>query len=58
MKITLHDTYHSNYVIVIGLCSLSGVGVAPGSVVISSGALNGELREEYVQWIAGKKVIP
>lgn len=40
----------------VRLGTSGGVGVAPGTVVISSGALNGELNEEYVQWIAGKKV--
>lgn len=30
--------------------------MAPGSVVISTVAVNGELQEEYVQWIAGKRV--
>uniref|UniRef100_A0A1I7YMB5 PNP_UDP_1 domain-containing protein n=1 Tax=Steinernema glaseri TaxID=37863 RepID=A0A1I7YMB5_9BILA len=33
-----------------------GVGVAPGTVVVSSGALNGELLEAHVQYIMGKRV--
>ncbi|ETN77814.1 uridine phosphorylase [Necator americanus] len=33
-----------------------GVGVEPGTVVITTGAMNGELTDKYVQWINGKKV--
>ncbi|KAF8365673.1 upp-1 [Pristionchus pacificus] len=40
----------------VRLGTSGGVGVAPGSVVISTVAVNGELQEEYVQWIAGKRV--
>ncbi|GMR54434.1 hypothetical protein PMAYCL1PPCAC_24629, partial [Pristionchus mayeri] len=44
-------------VIFVRMGTSGGVGVSPGSVIISSGALNGELNEEYVQWIGGKKVV-
>ncbi|CEF67115.1 Nucleoside phosphorylase domain and Uridine phosphorylase, eukaryotic family-containing protein [Strongyloides ratti] len=40
----------------IRLGTSGGIGVEPGTVVISSGALNGELKQEYNQWIMGKKV--
>ncbi|GMT01504.1 hypothetical protein PENTCL1PPCAC_23679, partial [Pristionchus entomophagus] len=55
---TLKLLHHarSSDVCFVRLGTSGGVGVAPGSVVISSGALNGELNEEYVQWIAGRKV--
>ena len=34
-----------------------GVGVEPGTVIITSEAINGGLESGYVQYIAGKKVI-
>uniref|UniRef100_A0A0N4ZUS0 PNP_UDP_1 domain-containing protein n=1 Tax=Parastrongyloides trichosuri TaxID=131310 RepID=A0A0N4ZUS0_PARTI len=40
----------------IRLGTSGGIGVEPGTVIISSGALNGELKQEYTQWIMGKKV--
>ncbi|CAJ0941834.1 unnamed protein product, partial [Mesorhabditis belari] len=40
----------------IRLGTSGGVGVAPGTVVISDGAINGELKQKYVQWIAGERV--
>lgn len=43
------------YPAVIPLCP-AGVGVNPGSVVVTSAPVNGELKEEHVQFIAGKKV--
>ncbi|KJH47458.1 uridine phosphorylase [Dictyocaulus viviparus] len=33
-----------------------GVGIEPGTVVITTNAMNAELNNKYVQWIAGKKV--
>ncbi|CAJ0596818.1 unnamed protein product [Cylicocyclus nassatus] len=33
-----------------------GVGVEPGTVLITKNALNAALDEKYVQWIAGRKV--
>ncbi|CAJ0579149.1 unnamed protein product, partial [Mesorhabditis spiculigera] len=33
-----------------------GIGVAPGTVVISNGAMNGELTDKYVMYIQGKRV--
>ncbi|KAK6745570.1 hypothetical protein RB195_011974 [Necator americanus] len=33
-----------------------GVGVEPGTVVVTTGVMNGELTDKYVQWINGKKV--
>ncbi|KAK0407088.1 hypothetical protein QR680_018988 [Steinernema hermaphroditum] len=33
-----------------------GIGVNPGTVIVSTGALNGMLEESYVQYIMGKKV--
>ncbi|GMT18915.1 hypothetical protein PFISCL1PPCAC_10212, partial [Pristionchus fissidentatus] len=41
----------------IRLGTSGGVGVAPGSVVVTNAPVNGELNEEHVQWIAGKKVV-
>ncbi|GMT29243.1 hypothetical protein PFISCL1PPCAC_20540, partial [Pristionchus fissidentatus] len=41
----------------VRLGTSGGVGVPPGTVIISSCALNGELNEEYAQWIAGRKVV-
>ncbi|VDP27675.1 unnamed protein product [Heligmosomoides polygyrus] len=32
-----------------------GVGVEPGTVVVTTNAMNGELKEKYVQWIGGRK---
>ncbi|VDN00435.1 unnamed protein product [Onchocerca ochengi] len=43
-------------VIAIRLGTSGGVGVAPGTIVLSSGAVNGELFDEYVQFIMGEKV--
>ncbi|PAV62214.1 hypothetical protein WR25_00793 [Diploscapter pachys] len=40
----------------IRLGTSGGIGVAPGTVVISTAAMNGELTDKYVQWIAGKRV--
>uniref|UniRef100_A0A915A0I4 Nucleoside phosphorylase domain-containing protein n=1 Tax=Parascaris univalens TaxID=6257 RepID=A0A915A0I4_PARUN len=34
-----------------------GVGVEPGTVVLSTSALNGELQEYHIQYILGKKVL-
>ncbi|TKR78012.1 hypothetical protein L596_018888 [Steinernema carpocapsae] len=33
-----------------------GIGVAPGTVVVSSGAINGMLQETHVQYIMGQRV--
>ena len=33
-----------------------GLGVPPGTVLISSGAVNGEMQEYHIQYIMGKKV--
>ncbi|EPB80346.1 putative uridine phosphorylase [Ancylostoma ceylanicum] len=41
---------------IIRLGTSGGVGVEPGTVVVSKNAMNGELKEQYVQWIAGKRV--
>ncbi|CAJ0596820.1 unnamed protein product [Cylicocyclus nassatus] len=40
----------------IRLGTSGGVGVEPGTVVVSTNAMNGELTDKYVQWIAGKRV--
>ncbi|KAK0407793.1 hypothetical protein QR680_003599 [Steinernema hermaphroditum] len=40
----------------IRLGTSGGIGVAPGTVVVSSGAINGELLEAHVQYIMGKRV--
>lgn len=32
-----------------------GVGTAPGTVVLSSGGVNGELLDKHVQYIMGQK---
>uniref|UniRef100_A0A1I7X8G8 PNP_UDP_1 domain-containing protein n=1 Tax=Heterorhabditis bacteriophora TaxID=37862 RepID=A0A1I7X8G8_HETBA len=40
----------------IRLGTSGGVGVEPGTVVVSTAAMNGELEDKYVQWIAGRKV--
>uniref|UniRef100_A0AC35TUX1 PNP_UDP_1 domain-containing protein n=1 Tax=Rhabditophanes sp. KR3021 TaxID=114890 RepID=A0AC35TUX1_9BILA len=41
----------------IRLGTSGGIGVLPGTVVISSGALNGELKEEHIQYVMGQKVV-
>ncbi|VDN55135.1 unnamed protein product [Dracunculus medinensis] len=38
----------------IGTCG--GIGIPPGTLVISTSAVNGELKQEYVQYIMGKRV--
>lgn len=43
-------------VIAIRLGTSGGVGTAPGTVVLSDGAVNGELLEKYEQYIMGEKV--
>uniref|UniRef100_A0A0N4ZSU0 PNP_UDP_1 domain-containing protein n=1 Tax=Parastrongyloides trichosuri TaxID=131310 RepID=A0A0N4ZSU0_PARTI len=40
----------------IRLGTSGGVGVAPGTVVISSGGINGELKQEHIQYVLGNKV--
>ncbi|VDK70499.1 unnamed protein product, partial [Cylicostephanus goldi] len=40
----------------IRLGTSGGVGVEPGTVVVSTNAMNGELTDKYVQWIAGKRI--
>ncbi|VDM65021.1 unnamed protein product [Strongylus vulgaris] len=40
----------------VRLGTSGGVGVEPGTVVITKNAMNAELNEKYVQWIAGEKV--
>ncbi|KHN81572.1 Uridine phosphorylase 1 [Toxocara canis] len=44
-------------VTIFRLGTSGGLGVEPGTVVVSSGALNGELEEFYIQYIMGKKVL-
>ncbi|KHJ82583.1 putative uridine phosphorylase [Oesophagostomum dentatum] len=39
----------------IRLGTSGGVGVEPGTVVVTTNAMNGELTDKYVQWIAGKR---
>lgn len=41
----------------IRLGTSGGVGVDPGTVVVTSEAMNGGLESNYVQYIAGEKVI-
>ncbi|RCN51219.1 uridine phosphorylase [Ancylostoma caninum] len=41
---------------IIRLGTSGGVGVEPGTVVVSKNAMNAELKEQYVQIIAGKRV--
>lgn len=33
-----------------------GLGVQPGTLVVSSGAINGELEEFHIQYVMGKRV--
>ncbi|ETN72561.1 putative uridine phosphorylase [Necator americanus] len=33
-----------------------GIGVEPGTIIVSTNAINAELSEKYVQWIAGRRV--
>lgn len=40
----------------IRLGTSGGLGVPPGTVVISNGAVNGEVQEFHIQYIRGKKV--
>ncbi|VDN43163.1 unnamed protein product [Gongylonema pulchrum] len=42
-------------VVAIRMGTSGGLGVQPGTLLISSGCLNGELLEGYTQWIMGKK---
>ncbi|PIO56522.1 hypothetical protein TELCIR_22078, partial [Teladorsagia circumcincta] len=39
----------------IRLGTSGGVGVEPGTVVVTTNAMNGELNDKYVQWIGGEK---
>uniref|UniRef100_A0A7I5E9I9 PNP_UDP_1 domain-containing protein n=1 Tax=Haemonchus contortus TaxID=6289 RepID=A0A7I5E9I9_HAECO len=39
----------------IRLGTSGGVGVEPGTVVVTTNAMNAELNDKYVQWIGGKK---
>ncbi|CAI4229165.1 unnamed protein product [Auanema sp. JU1783] len=41
----------------IRLGTSGGVGVEPGTVVVTSAAMNGELEDGFVQWVAGKRVV-
>ncbi|VDD93207.1 unnamed protein product [Enterobius vermicularis] len=41
----------------IRLGTSGGLGVPPGTVVISNGAVNGEVQEFHIQYIRGKKVL-
>ena len=41
---------------IIRIGTSGGVGVQPGTVIVSSGALNGALEQNHVQWIQGKQV--
>jgi len=51
----LHYANCSNVQIIrIGTCG--GIGVEPGTVIVSSGALNGALQPKHIQYVAGKKV--
>lgn len=43
-------------VTIIRLGTCGGIGVAPGTVVISTGALNGALEPVHRQYIGGKSV--
>ncbi|KAL6725593.1 uridine phosphorylase [Ancylostoma duodenale] len=42
---------------IIRLGTSGGVGVEPGTVIVSKNAINAELNEQYVQWIAGERVV-
>ncbi|EPB80345.1 uridine phosphorylase [Ancylostoma ceylanicum] len=42
---------------IIRLGTSGGVGVEPGTVIVSKNAINAELNEQYVQWIAGQRVV-
>ena len=41
---------------IVRIGTSGGVGVAPGTVIVSNGALNGALEQKHVQWIDGKQV--
>lgn len=41
---------------VFRLGTSGGLGIVPGTVLISSGCVNGELLESHTQYIMGKKV--
>lgn len=43
-------------VVAIRMGTSGGVGAIPGTVVLSSGGVNGELLDKYVQYIMGQKV--
>ncbi|EFO21489.1 uridine phosphorylase [Loa loa] len=43
-------------VIAIRMGTAGGIGVTSGTLILTSGALNGELLEEYVQYIMGEKI--
>ncbi|VDN89930.1 unnamed protein product [Brugia pahangi] len=43
--------------IAIRLGTSGGIGVPPGTLVLTNGALNGELHDKYVQCIMGKKIL-
>ncbi|EYC07188.1 hypothetical protein Y032_0071g513 [Ancylostoma ceylanicum] len=40
----------------IRLGTSGGVGVEPGTVVVTTNAMNSELTDKFVQWIAGKRI--
>ncbi|VDL65281.1 unnamed protein product [Nippostrongylus brasiliensis] len=40
----------------IRLGTSGGVGVEPGTVVITTNAMNAELGDKYIQWIAGERI--
>lgn len=40
----------------IRLGTSGGIGVEPGTVVVTVNAMNADLSDKFVQWIAGKKV--
>ncbi|VDK48087.1 unnamed protein product [Anisakis simplex] len=41
----------------IRLGTSGGVGVQPGTVIVSNGAVNGEIEQSHIQYIMGKKVL-
>lgn len=41
---------------IVRIGTSGGVGVQPGTVIVSSGTINGALEQKYVQWINGKEV--
>ncbi|VDM08701.1 unnamed protein product [Wuchereria bancrofti] len=51
--------YYANAkdVVAIRMGTSGGIAIPPGTLVLTNGALNGELIDKYVQYIMGKKIL-